>query len=154
MPRPSIFCPGQNWNCPRQNFCPELKTTFFAFKSQAKWIFVVENRFPIRNFCFKWLLKAKNVHFNPGQNFYFGQFQFCPGQKMFCPSRRTRHLLLSKKPPGLFSLQVSDEDNWTTSGNEIHAFKLWHLFLSCNQRGQIQIFCTGYIPTHTRTAAL
>ena len=77
----NIFCPGQNWNCPRQNFCPGLKTTFFAFKSHAKWIFVVENRFPIRKFCFKWLLKAKNVLFNPGQNFYLGQFQFCPGQK-------------------------------------------------------------------------
>ena len=87
----NIFCPGQNWNCPRQNFCPGLKTTFFAFKSHAKWIFVVENRFPIRKFCFKWLLKAKNVLFNPGQNFYLGQFQFCPGQKIFCPSRRTRH---------------------------------------------------------------
>ena len=87
----NIFCPGQNWNCPRQNFCPGLKTTFFAFKSHAKWIFLVENRFPIRKFCFKWLLKAKNVLFNPGQNFYLGQFQFCPGQKIFCPSRRTRH---------------------------------------------------------------
>ena len=36
-------------------------------------------------------MKAKNVLFNPGQNFYLGQFQFCPGQKIFCPSRRTRH---------------------------------------------------------------
>ena len=72
----NIFCPGQNWNCPRQNFCPGLKTTFFAFKSHAKWIFVVENRFPIRKFCFKWLLKAKNVLFNPGQNLYLGWFQF------------------------------------------------------------------------------
>ena len=86
----NVFCPGQNWNCPRQNFCPGLKTTFFAFKSHAKWIFVVKNRFPIRKFCFKWLLKAKNVLFNPGQNFYLGQFQFSPGQKIFCPSRRTR----------------------------------------------------------------
>ena len=87
----NIFCPGQNWNCPRQNFCPGLKTTFFAFKSHAKWIFVVENRFPIRKFCFKWLLKAKNVLFNPGQNLYLGQFKFCLGQKIFCPSKRTRH---------------------------------------------------------------
>ena len=87
----NIFCPGQNWNCPRQNFCLGLKTTLFAFKSHAKWIFVVENRFPIRKFCFKWLLKAKNVLHDPGQNFYLGQFQFCPGQKIFCPSRRTRH---------------------------------------------------------------
>ena len=90
----NIFCPGQNWNCPRQNFFPGLKTTFFAFKSHAKWIFVVENRFPIKKFCFKWLLKAKNVLFDPGQNLYLGQFQFCPRQKIFCPSRRMRHKTL------------------------------------------------------------
>lgn len=86
----NIFCPGQSWHCPGQNFCPGLETTFFDFESHAKWIFVVDNRFQIRKFCFKWLLKAKSVLFNPGQGFCLGQFQFCPGQKLFCPSRRTR----------------------------------------------------------------
>ena len=56
--RQNIFCPGRNWNFPRQNFCPGLKTTFFAFKSHAKWIFCLV------------LLLGQNI-FCPGQNWNF-----------------------------------------------------------------------------------
>ena len=41
LPGQNIFCPGQIWNCPRQNFCPGLKSPFFTFKSYSKWNFLI-----------------------------------------------------------------------------------------------------------------
>ena len=41
LPRQNIFCPGQIWNCPGQNFCPGLKSPFFTFKSYSKWNFLI-----------------------------------------------------------------------------------------------------------------
>ena len=68
-----------------------VKSIFFAFKTHLNQNFLIGNLFSTRNIHFAWLLKAKNLVFNPGQKFCLRQFQFCPGQKIFCPSRRTWH---------------------------------------------------------------
>ena len=46
----------------------------------------IENLFLTRDIQFEGLLEAKN-----GQKFCPGQFQHCPGQKIFCLGRWTRH---------------------------------------------------------------
>ena len=49
-----------------------------------------ENLFLTRNIQFEWLLKAKYWFLNHEQNICPGQFQYCPGQKVFCLSRWRR----------------------------------------------------------------
>ena len=71
-----------------------VKNSIFCFQKSFKmniscWKQIFK-ALPIMKFHFNWLLKAKNGLCNPGQNFCPGQFQNCPGQKIFYPGRWTR----------------------------------------------------------------
>ena len=94
LPKQKRFCPEQTWNCPEQKFCPGLKFHILLSEVIQKEIFSwksLENSFSTRIIHFEGLVKAKNGLFNPWQFFCLRQFQYCPGQKIFCSSRWTRH---------------------------------------------------------------
>ena len=79
----NIFCPGQNGNCPRQNFCPGLKTTFFAFKSHAKWIYLLKIDFQSGNFVLNDFWKQKMYFITLDNIFILDNFSFVQDKKYF-----------------------------------------------------------------------